>query len=53
MRRLVTEGGLRGIVAYLWARFARLYPPFLLLMIRLCAAQQQAFGLLDGTSRVN
>src|SRR5580698_10503390 len=29
----VTEGGLRGIAAYLWARFARLYPLFLLTLL--------------------
>jgi peptidoglycan/LPS O-acetylase OafA/YrhL len=29
----VTEEGLRGIAAYLWARFARLYPLFLLMMM--------------------
>lgn len=30
---LVTGGGLRGIAAYLWARFARLYPLFLLTLL--------------------
>jgi peptidoglycan/LPS O-acetylase OafA/YrhL len=30
---LVTAGGLRGIGAFLWARFARLYPLFLLMML--------------------
>ena len=30
---LVTVGGLRGIAAFLWARFARLYPLFLLMML--------------------
>jgi peptidoglycan/LPS O-acetylase OafA/YrhL len=30
---LVTAGGLRGVVAFLWARFARLYPLFLLMML--------------------
>jgi len=30
---LVTEGRLRGIAAYLWARFARLYPLFLLTLL--------------------
>jgi len=30
---LVTEGRFRGIAAYLWARFARLYPLFLLMML--------------------
>ncbi len=29
---LVTDGRLRGIAAFLWARFARLYPLFLLMM---------------------
>ena len=29
---LVTAGGFRGIAAYLWARFARLYPLFLLML---------------------
>jgi len=31
--RLVTDGRLRGIVAFFWARFARLYPLFLLMML--------------------
>ena len=30
---LVTEQGLRGVAAYLWARFARLYPLFLLMLL--------------------
>ena len=30
---LVTGGRLRGIAAFLWARFARLYPLFLLMML--------------------
>ena len=30
---LVTAGGVRGIGAFLWARFARLYPLFLLMML--------------------
>jgi peptidoglycan/LPS O-acetylase OafA/YrhL len=30
---LVTASGLRGVVAFLWARFARLYPLFLLMML--------------------
>jgi peptidoglycan/LPS O-acetylase OafA/YrhL len=30
---LVTDGRLRGIAAFLWARFARLYPLFLLMML--------------------
>jgi len=30
---LVTDGRLRGIAAFLWARFARLYPLFLLMMV--------------------
>src|SRR6202162_4117670 len=30
---MVTEGRLRGIAAFLWARFARLYPLFLLMML--------------------
>jgi len=30
---LVTVGGPRGIAAFLWARFARLYPLFLLMML--------------------
>ena len=29
---LVTQGGRRGIATYLWARFARLYPLFLLML---------------------
>jgi peptidoglycan/LPS O-acetylase OafA/YrhL len=31
--RLVTDGRLRGIAAFFWARFARLYPLFLLMML--------------------
>jgi peptidoglycan/LPS O-acetylase OafA/YrhL len=31
--RLVTAAGAKGIGAYLWARFARLYPLFLLMML--------------------
>ena len=31
--RLVTAAGIKGVGAYLWARFARLYPLFLLMMI--------------------
>src|SRR5580658_9776763 len=30
---LVSDGGPRGIAAFLWARFARLYPLFLLMML--------------------
>ena len=30
---LVTDGGFRGIVAFFWARFARLYPLFLLMLL--------------------
>src|SRR5580700_6973645 len=30
---LVTDGRLRGIAAFFWARFARLYPLFLLMML--------------------
>jgi peptidoglycan/LPS O-acetylase OafA/YrhL len=30
---LVTDGRLRGIATFLWARFARLYPLFLLMMV--------------------
>jgi peptidoglycan/LPS O-acetylase OafA/YrhL len=29
----VTDGGLRGIAAYLWARFSRLYPLLLLTLV--------------------
>ena len=32
-RMLVTEGGLAGIGAFIWARFARLYPLFLLVLL--------------------
>jgi peptidoglycan/LPS O-acetylase OafA/YrhL len=31
--RLVTDGRLRGIAAFLWARFARLYPLLLLMLL--------------------
>ncbi len=30
---VVTDGGPRGVAAYLWARFARLYPLFLLMLL--------------------
>jgi peptidoglycan/LPS O-acetylase OafA/YrhL len=30
---LVTAAGIRGVASYLWARFARLYPLFLLMMV--------------------
>ena len=33
MRDLVTGAGVKGIGSYLWARFARLYPLFLLMML--------------------
>ncbi|HEX4507609.1 MAG TPA: acyltransferase family protein [Alphaproteobacteria bacterium] len=31
--RIVTEGGLRGIAAFMWARFARIYPLFLFALL--------------------
>ena len=32
MRNLITRAGVNGVGSYLWARFARLYPLFLLMM---------------------
>ncbi len=34
---LVTDGGFRGILTFLWARFARLYPLFILILL-VCTA---------------
>jgi peptidoglycan/LPS O-acetylase OafA/YrhL len=45
---LVTEGGLRGIGAYLWARFARLYPLFLLMMFIYVLVSRRNFELWTG-----
>ena len=45
---LVTEGRLRGIATFLWARFARLYPLFLLMMLVYVLLSSRTFDLLAG-----
>jgi len=45
---LVTAGGPRGIAAFLWARFARLYPLFLLMMLVYVLASQRHFAFWTG-----
>jgi peptidoglycan/LPS O-acetylase OafA/YrhL len=51
---LVTEGGLRGIRSFLWARFARLYPLFLLMMIVYVLLSSRHFDLWMGhPERIN
>ena len=45
---LVTKGRLRGIAAFLWARFARLYPLFLLMMLVYVALSSRTRDLLMG-----
>ena len=48
---LVTKGRLRGIAAFLWARFARLYPLFLLMMLVYVALSSRTRDILMGRSR--
>jgi peptidoglycan/LPS O-acetylase OafA/YrhL len=45
---LVTEGGRRGVAAFLWARFARLYPLFLLMMLVYVLVSSRTFDLVTG-----
>jgi hypothetical protein len=45
---LVTDGGVRGIGAFLWARFARLYPLFLLMLLVYATVSSRTVALLTG-----
>jgi len=45
---LVTAGGVRGIAAFLWARFARLYPLFLLMMLVYVLVSQRHVAFWTG-----
>ena len=45
---LVTAGGLRGVAAYLWARFARLYPLFLLTLLGYILISRKHFQFWTG-----
>ncbi|HTH35527.1 MAG TPA: acyltransferase [Xanthobacteraceae bacterium] len=45
---LVTNGGLRGIAAFMWARFARLYPLFLLMMLVYVLVSQRQVAYWTG-----
>jgi peptidoglycan/LPS O-acetylase OafA/YrhL len=46
--KLVTTKGLRGVSAFLWARFARLYPLFLLMMLVYIGLSSRTLALLSG-----
>ncbi|HEX5517925.1 MAG TPA: acyltransferase, partial [Pseudolabrys sp.] len=46
--KLVTTKRLRGVAAFLWARFARLYPLFLLMMLVYVALSSRTLALLAG-----
>jgi peptidoglycan/LPS O-acetylase OafA/YrhL len=46
--KLVTTKGARGVGAFLWARFARLYPLFLLMMLVYVALSSRTLALLSG-----
>jgi peptidoglycan/LPS O-acetylase OafA/YrhL len=46
--KLVVTKGLRGVAAFLWARFARLYPLFLLMMLVYVALSSRTLALLTG-----
>jgi peptidoglycan/LPS O-acetylase OafA/YrhL len=46
--RQVTEGRLAGIAAYLWARFARLYPLFLLTLLGYVLVSRRHFEFWSG-----
>lgn len=46
--KLVTTKGLRGVGTFLWARFARLYPLFLLMMLVYVALSSRTLALLAG-----
>ena len=48
--KLVTTKGLSGVAAFLWARFARLYPLFLLMMLVYVALSSRTLALLSGNS---
>lgn len=45
---LVTEGGVRGIGAFLWARFARLYPLFLLMLLAYVTVSSRTVAAVTG-----
>jgi peptidoglycan/LPS O-acetylase OafA/YrhL len=45
---VVTEGRLAGIAAYLWARFARLYPLFLLTLLGYVLVSRKHFEFWSG-----
>jgi len=45
---LVTAGGVRGIAAFLWARLARLYPLFLLMMLVYVLVSQRHVAFWTG-----
>jgi hypothetical protein len=45
---LVTQRRLRGVATYLWARFARLYPLFLLMMLVYVLVGSRTLDLLSG-----
>jgi peptidoglycan/LPS O-acetylase OafA/YrhL len=45
---LVTDGRLRGIAAFFWARFARLYPLFLLMMLVYVLVSQRQIAYWTG-----
>jgi hypothetical protein len=45
---LVTDGGVRGIGVFLWARFARLYPLFLLMLLVYVTVSSRTVALLTG-----
>jgi peptidoglycan/LPS O-acetylase OafA/YrhL len=45
---MVTEGRLAGIAAYLWARFARLYPLFLLTLLGYVLVSRKHFEFWSG-----
>jgi peptidoglycan/LPS O-acetylase OafA/YrhL len=45
---LVTQGRWRGVGTYLWARFARLYPLFLLMMLVYVLVGSRTLDLLAG-----
>ena len=48
--RLVTDGRLRGVAAFFWARFARLYPLFLLMMLVYVLVSQRHVAYWTGRS---
>ncbi|WP_158818696.1 acyltransferase [Methylocapsa sp. S129] len=45
---LISRDGLRGVAAYLWARFARLYPLFLLTLLVNVLLSSRLFDLWNG-----